>query len=185
MIEKVKESNFYRLLVPRLTVLITTIDEEGRDNAAPFSFVMPVSFNPSLLSFACIPRWHTYKNVVAIEEFVVNVPGREMLQALMVCGKPFPEGVSEIDKASLTRVDSVKVKPPRIKEAVAWLECKLFKDIPAGDHHILIGEVLFSHVRKEFWVDKRLSVEKVLNPLHISGNLFSIPKEITLAKEGE
>jgi flavin reductase (DIM6/NTAB) family NADH-FMN oxidoreductase RutF len=61
----------------------------------------------------------------------------------------------------------------------------LVRDIPAGDHHILMGEVLSSQVKKEFWADKRLSVEKVLNPLHISGNLFSIPKEITLAKEGE
>jgi flavin reductase (DIM6/NTAB) family NADH-FMN oxidoreductase RutF len=183
--EEVKKGNYYRLLVPRLTVLITTVNKEGRDNAAPFSFVMPVSFNPPLLSFACIPRWHTYKNVRANKEFVVNVPSKEMLQALMVCGKPFPEGISEIDKASLTRINSVKVKPPRIKEAVAWLECKLVRDIPAGDHHILMGEVLSSQVKKEFWADKRLSVEKVLNPLHISGNLFSIPKEITLAKEGE
>ncbi len=108
-----------------------------------------------------------------------------MLQALIVCGKPFSEGFSEINKASLARVDSVKVKPPWIKEAVAGLECKLIKDITAGGYHILIGEILFYPGEKKFWADRRLSGEKVLNPLPISGNLFSIPKEIMLAKEGE
>jgi flavin reductase (DIM6/NTAB) family NADH-FMN oxidoreductase RutF len=176
--EEVKLTNYYRLLVPRLTVLITTVDREGKDNAAPFSFVMPVSFKPPLLSFACIPKWHTYENVSKNREFVVNIPSKEMLSALIVCGKSFPRGVSEIDKASLTRINSLKVRPPRIKEAVAWVECKLVRDIPAGDHHVLIGEVLSSQVKEGFWKEGKLNVEKVLNPLHISGNLFSIPKEI-------
>ena len=174
---RVKLNSFYRLLIPRLTIIVTTVDEEGRDNAAPFSFVMPVSFEPPLVSFACVPRWHTYINIKSRFEFVINIPTREMVESIVICGKSFSRGISEIEEASLTRMSSKEVVPPRIKEAAAWLECCLSEDVPAGDHHIIIGKVLLAEVKDEFWTGDRLNVEEVLNPLHISGNLFSVPGE--------
>ena len=40
---------FYKALAPRPTVLVTTVNPEGKVNAAPFSFVTPVSMNPPLI----------------------------------------------------------------------------------------------------------------------------------------
>jgi len=48
--------NAHRILTPRPTVIVTTVDEEGNINAAPFSFTMPVSINPPIVAFASAPE---------------------------------------------------------------------------------------------------------------------------------
>ena len=60
---KVDNEKFYKLLTPRPAVLVTTISPDGIPNAAPFSFVMPVSIEPPLIAFASDPTHDTVKNI--------------------------------------------------------------------------------------------------------------------------
>ncbi len=56
-----KVEHAYRLLAPRPTIIVTTKSNEGKVNAAPFSFTMPVSINPPLIAFASVPTHHTFQ----------------------------------------------------------------------------------------------------------------------------
>ncbi|MEW6189656.1 MAG: flavin reductase family protein, partial [Actinomycetota bacterium] len=94
---KLELGNFYKILAPRPAVLISTIDGRGRTNVAPFSFVMPVSRTPPLIAFALAPQRHTLANIRETREFVVNIVPEEILDELLICGKSFPKGVSEIE----------------------------------------------------------------------------------------
>ena len=38
------------LIYPRITVLVTTKSKEGKANAAPYSWIAPVSFKPPMLN---------------------------------------------------------------------------------------------------------------------------------------
>jgi flavin reductase (DIM6/NTAB) family NADH-FMN oxidoreductase RutF len=116
---KIELSNWYKLLAPRAVVLISTVSKEGISNAAPFSFVMPVSVEPPLIAFSSLPEHHTVSNIRETGDFVVNVPGVDMVNQLWTCGEDFPKGVSEIEKAHLTEQKSKKIKSPRVAEAIA------------------------------------------------------------------
>ena len=40
---------------------------------------------------------------IAISKSVVNLPGRDQIDSMMVFGKSYPRGVNEIQEAGLTR----------------------------------------------------------------------------------
>jgi flavin reductase (DIM6/NTAB) family NADH-FMN oxidoreductase RutF len=122
---KLEIEKFYEILSPRCTVLISTQDKEGRPNAAPFSFVTPVSSNPPLVLFSAAPKRHTLANVRETREFVLNIVSEELLDNLWICSRAFPKGVNEIRESGLTEKKSAQVKPPSIEECIGWVECQL------------------------------------------------------------
>jgi flavin reductase (DIM6/NTAB) family NADH-FMN oxidoreductase RutF len=111
------------------------------------------------------PTRHTLANIRETGDFVVNLPGEELLAQLMVCAKPLPLGVSEIKEAGLHEEKAKTVTSPRIRECFGWFECKLREIVAAGDHQLVLGDIL----RAE-------AAEKVALPLlHIGGADFSLP----------
>ncbi len=172
----------YRLLAPRPTIIVTTINLGGDVNAAPFSFTMPVSMNPPLVAFASVPTHDTYKNIREIEEFVVNIPNEDILEKLWITGKKFPYGVNEIEKADLNQIPSKKVSPPKIEECVAHLECKVLWTQEAGDHNLIVGKVVHADIKKNAIKNGLLNVEKIKPVLHLGGVDFVIGDHLRKVK---
>jgi flavin reductase (DIM6/NTAB) family NADH-FMN oxidoreductase RutF len=106
-------------------VLITTVDAQGRVNAAAFGTCTRVCHEPMYIAFTCGTGKDTYQNVLATSEFVVNVVPFEqaMLDKVLVCGLPFRGGVNELEKAGLTPITARKLRPPRISECRSHFEC--------------------------------------------------------------
>ena len=76
----------------------------------------PVSFNPPIIALGIRDTRDTFKNIQDFGEFVVGIPGPELVAEIEIAGKAFPRDVSEFEKAGLTAVPSRVVKPYRIKE---------------------------------------------------------------------
>jgi len=171
-----KLEDFYRLMSPKLTVLVTTVDEKGRPEVAPFSFVAPVSFDPPMLMLAIGPNKHSYWNITRIKEFVVNIPTEKMLDKLWIAGGKWDPEESKIKKAGLKTEPSDKVKPPILSECAASLECYEENSRKVGDHVIIIGRVVAVRVNDEYTDAKgNLRVDVARPPLHVSDNLFAFP----------
>ncbi|MFQ6135594.1 MAG: flavin reductase family protein [Candidatus Hydrothermarchaeales archaeon] len=167
---KIKGPGYYKLL-PRSVVVVSTISENGISNAAPFSFNSPISINPPIFGISCQPTHDTWRNIRENGEFVVNIVGQDFGPLMHILEQDFPYGVSEIKEAGLTEEESKKVKPPRIKEAYAWFECKMESSLEVGDHILIAGRVLEAEIRDEFF-DKVVNVEKAEPLGHISGPFF-------------
>jgi len=179
----VQVENYYEILSPRLTLLISTVDKGGRSNAAPFSFVTPVSSNPPLVLFAAAPTRHTLANVRETGEFVFNIVPEEILDKLWVCSKAFERGVSEIAEAGLTQRKSRKVKAPSIEECVAWVECQVEFEKEAGDHVLVVGRVVNAECREQFIKEGNFDVSRAKPLLHIRGRRF-VPAERVVSARG-
>jgi len=179
---KVKAENFYQILAPRCTVLISTIDKEGKPNAAPFSFVTPVSSNPPLVLFAAAPQRHTLANVREIHEFVLNIVPEQLLDNLWICSKAFPKGVNEIIESGLSERKSRMVKAPSIKECLAWIECQLEFEREAGDHILVVGKVINVECQNEFLKQGEFDVSRVKPVMHINGRSFAVAERTTQPK---
>src|SRR6516164_8491255 len=116
------------LVTPRPIALVTTLSPDGKVNAAPFSFFNLIGAKPPICAFAPGDRddgtpKDTARNIRATHEFVVNLVDESIADKMNLCAASLPYGESELDHAGLTATPSSLVKPPRIAEAPANLEC--------------------------------------------------------------
>ncbi|MEK7812478.1 MAG: flavin reductase family protein [Candidatus Desantisbacteria bacterium] len=167
--------NWYKILCPRPVVLISTIDTQGISNAAPYSFVMPISCQPAMVGFASGLKRHTLTNIRETKEFILNIPSEEIIDQVWQCAKPYPCGVSEIRETGLTEKKAEKVSVPRIGECIGWIECRYEFEQEIGDHVLIVGHVLYSQVKDEWWKDDKYQAIQAKPLLHIGGSEFGIP----------
>ncbi len=141
------------LVVPRPIALVTTIDREGRVNAAPFSFFNAFGSKPPIVGFAPgdrepgIPK-DTARNIRETGQFVVNLVDESIAQAMSDCSAELPHGQSELEHAGLTPVPCHASKAPRIAEAPVSLECREWGTLRIGQNRLVIGIVDHLHARE-------------------------------------
>ena len=141
------------LITPRPIALTTTVDLEGRVNAAPFSFFNLLGDSPPIVGLCPgdrspgIPK-DTARNIRLTHEFVVNLVDEALAEKMNLCSAALPPGENELLRAGLTAVASSIVKPPRIAESPVSLECRSHSIIEIGDNRLIIGEVLRVHVKE-------------------------------------
>jgi flavin reductase (DIM6/NTAB) family NADH-FMN oxidoreductase RutF len=143
-------------VAPRPIAFVSTIDEQGKLNLAPYSFFNAFSSNPPILVFSSNRRVRdnstkdTLHNVEKTRECVINVVSYPIVRQMAVASIQFPAGISEFDKTGLTPVPSDLVKPFRIKESPVHMECRVKEIITLGTHggagHLVINEVLRMHI---------------------------------------
>lgn len=151
------------LIVPRPIALVSTVDTNGNANLAPFSFFCGVGSAPPTLLFCpalraegageAASRKDTLHNVEATSEFVVNVVSEAIAPAANITAAEVPPEVDEFALAGLTPLPSIVVKPPRVAESSAQMECKLLQVIytsqkPSGGV-IVLGEIVRFHIRAD------------------------------------
>ncbi len=166
--------HWYHILAPRPVVLISTVNSNGVSNAAPFSFIMPVSSDPPLIAFASAPQRHTLRNISEVKDFVVNLPGYEVLKELWKCAEDIPYGVSEIKRAGLTEKRADKVRSPKIGECFAHFECKLVSTYPLGDHVLVVGKIIAADIRDDLIDRGEYQIIKSNPLMHIREKEFGL-----------
>ena len=143
------DNDILRLLGFSPVTLITTVGKDGSINAAPHGWVTVVDYGPPQLLFSVNMKHDTYRNVLETKEFVVNIPGADMIREIWITQKPFPFGINELEKANLTSLPSEKVKPPRVKECKAHIECKVLWTKIIGSACLVLGSIEAISIDKE------------------------------------
>lgn len=130
--------------LPGQVVLVTTVDPDGVANVAPKSWVSMAAFGPPpVVMFGCSLRHRTARNALSAGEFVINVPGRELMGAAWaVGGRSSGEGPERFRRHGLTRRPSMRVRPPGIEECVAHLECELDGTREWGGEVAIFGRIV-------------------------------------------
>ena len=162
-----------RVLHPCLVTLVTCAGR-GVDNVLAVAWATPVSADPPMVAVSISPERYSYGLIEESGEFVVNVVSSEMLEAVWKCGSLSGREVDKFELAGLEKAPSEAVKPPRIKGALASLECKVVGRMEAGDHVLFLAKVVAYHVDEEaFDVEKGLwRVEKAKLLMHLGGRNF-------------
>jgi flavin reductase (DIM6/NTAB) family NADH-FMN oxidoreductase RutF len=157
------------LVTPRPIALVTTISADGKVNAAPFSFFNLLGAKPPICAFAPGDRNNgtpkdTALNIRAMHEFVANLVDESIAEAMNQCAASLPFGESELTRAGLTAAPSSVVKPPRIAESPASLECVEWGTLQIGSNRVVIGLIKRIHLRDELFDEekKRVRTEKLL-----------------------
>ncbi len=151
------------LVTPRPIAWVTTLGPDGVVNAAPFSFFNVLGADPPIVGFCPGDRddgtpKDTARNVRLTHEFVVNLVDESVAEAMNMTAATLPYGESEIVRAGLTTLPSSVVKPPRIAEAPASLECTEWGTLQIGGNRLIIGLVKRVHVRDELFDEETMRI---------------------------
>ncbi|MFK7969281.1 MAG: flavin reductase family protein [Bacteroidia bacterium] len=143
-------------VAPRPIAFVSTVDEEGNPNLAPYSFFNVFSSNPPTAVFSSNRRVSnnttkdTLANVRATGEAVINVVNYPMTRQMALASAEYPTGVSEFEKAGFTSLPSEKVKAFRVGESPVQFECKVKDIITLGDGggagHLVICDIVHLHI---------------------------------------
>jgi len=157
------------LVTPRPIAFVTTISPDGKINAAPFSFFNLLGAEPPILAIAPGDRddgtpKDTARNIRLTHEFVVNLVDEAIAEAMNKCAASLPYGENELVHAVLHTCDSSVIRPPRIAESPASLECKEWGTLQIGDNRVIVGLVKRLHLRDELFdaETKRVRSDKLL-----------------------
>jgi flavin reductase (DIM6/NTAB) family NADH-FMN oxidoreductase RutF len=142
------------LVVPRPIAWVTSLGKSGVINLAPFSFFNAVGAAPLYVIISVGRRddgtpKDTERNIRDNGEFVINLVTEELFEAMNISAADFPAGQSELEAANLHTAPSVNIKVPRVAEAKASLECKIFSMQSLGSNTLIIGEVVMFHVAED------------------------------------
>ena len=164
------------LVTPRPIAWVTTLGPDGVVNAAPFSFFNVLGANPPIVGFCPGDREDgtpkdTARNIRLSHEFVVNLVDEGVAEAMSLTAASLPYGVSELKSSGLTTAPSSAVKPPRIAEAPASLECTEWGTLQIGGNRLIIGLVKRIQVRDELY---DAQTERIRSELfHVVGRMAS------------
>lgn len=200
-ISVVEAQNFLQhAIAPRPICFASTIDKAGNVNLTPFSFFNLFSSNPPILIFSPARRVrnntikHSLENVMEVPEVVVNIADYDMVQQVSLASCEYPKDVDEFVKSGFTKEPSVLIRPPRVKESLIQMECKVLEikhlGKEGGAGNLVIAEVLMMHVNEKILNEKGFIDQTKINHIARLGgnwyakifpeNLFEVEKPNTL-----
>lgn len=146
--------------------LVSTTSKTNILNLAPYGMVMPVSYKPLIYCLGTSKERDTYRNILDTKEFVLNVPSTSMIKKINITATKFPPEINEFEKAGLTPIESIKVKPPRVKECKAHLECVVewMKEATA-DRVVIAGKVVALSIDRDIYLKNLAKQKGLLDPV--------------------
>lgn len=156
-------------ILPRPIAWVSTCNQNGSFNLAPFSFFTAISAKPMIIGFCPLIRTatgdkkDTVKNIEREKEFVVNFVTQSNYEMVNGSSAELPYGESEFDLVKAHTIESEKIKAPRVKESPIHFECKLRDILSYGDEpgcgRLITGEVIRVHVDESLYQDGRIDTD--------------------------
>lgn len=156
---------------PRPIAFVSTIDENGRHNLAPYSFFNAFSSNPPIVVFSSNRKVSdnttkdTLHNIKLNKECVISAVSHSIMRQMALSSVAFPAGESEFEHTGLTPVPSDTVAVPGVAESPVNMECKVKEIVTLGEHggagHLIICEVQMMHIDEDVIADNRIDPHKI------------------------
>jgi flavin reductase (DIM6/NTAB) family NADH-FMN oxidoreductase RutF len=164
----------YRLLNHGPVVLVSSAYGAVR-NVMAAAWSMPIDFSPAKVAVVVDAQSFTRELIEASGEFVLNVPCRQQIEAVLKAGTASGR---DGDKFTLTGFETFageRVHAPLIEGCVGWLECRVIPE-PHNEkrYDLFIGEVVSAQADDRVFRDGRWDMgDDDLRTLHyLSGGTF-------------
>jgi flavin reductase (DIM6/NTAB) family NADH-FMN oxidoreductase RutF len=191
-IQNTESSALYKLLtgtvIPRPIAWVATIDENGIDNLAPFSFFNVVSEDPPHIMFSTVRTGNknkdTLNNILANQQFVVNLVTEDLVEQMNTTSQPVAAEINEFELANVTPIESIYIKPKRVKESLVQFECEMVHHYFIEKHQnggacIIIGKIITMHIDDSILMENhKIDLEKYKPVARLAGSNYSKLGEI-------
>ncbi len=121
---------------PTGVTVVTALDENNKPMGMTVNSFASVSLEPLLILWSIDKRSHSYQSFLNAEKFSVNILGADQSELCTLFSSKVEDRFSQCDwKES-------DLNLPVLTNSLSVLQCKTVQQVEAGDHMILIGEVL-------------------------------------------
>lgn len=179
-------------IAPRPIALASTIDKNGNINLSPFSFFNLFSYDPAIVIFSPLRRGrdsttkHTLENIKEVPEVVINICDYDMVHQTSLASCEYAKDADEFIKAGFTKLPSIQIKPPRVKQAKVQMECRVIEIKSLGENggagQLIIAEVLCIHIDESILNDNSSMIDqtKLHHIARLGGNWYCVVNETNL-----
>jgi flavin reductase (DIM6/NTAB) family NADH-FMN oxidoreductase RutF len=159
---------FKALVSPRPIGWFTTLNQDGSNNVAPYSYFNAVADDPPVIFFSAGGAGRakdSARNAAEQGEFVHNLVTWDLREQMNATSEEVEPGVDEAKLAELELAPSELVKAPRIAASPASFECRYMHtlEIPqngdGGPSLLVFGEVIGIHIRDDALEEGRFDPE--------------------------
>ncbi|MBG9984827.1 flavin reductase family protein [Aerococcaceae bacterium DSM 111022] len=181
-------------IIPRPIALITTLNEDGTINIAPFSYFNIVSSNPPMVSVAIQRNGgiikDTARNLKRTGEAVIHIVDRKNYLNANQTAASLEYGDSELLKTTFSLTDSVSVATPALNESQVRFEVKVNQTIEIENNGATTADlVLFNieryHISSEIYEDGRIDPRGLDAMSRLAGHDYGDIGEITTVPRPE
>ncbi|WP_172373626.1 flavin reductase family protein [Sporosarcina jiandibaonis] len=124
---------------PTGVTVVTAFDENDKPMGLTVNSFASVSLEPLLILWSINKGAGSYQDFLKVEKFAVNILASDQADLCTLFSSKVEDRFGECDwKKS-------ELNLPILSDSLAALQCKVFKKVDAGDHTIMIGEVLDIH----------------------------------------
>ena len=184
---ELEHSAVYKLLtgsiIPRPIGWISTVDVNGINNLAPFSYFNAIGEDPPHVMFSTTRGNNTNKdtlnNVLANGQFVVNMVTEELAEKMNTTAQTVPSDVDEFQLAEVTPIPSTLIKPMRVKESLVTFECEMVHHYFLENHKnggacIVIGRIVMMHFEDSILLDNfKINLETYKPIARLAGSNYA------------
>ena len=151
---------FNAIVGPRPIGWISTRNQAGALNLAPYSFFNAFNYTPPIVGFASIGYKDTLRNIDQTGEFAWNLATRPLAEAMNQTCAAVPPEVSEFELAGLTPAPSRLISVPRVLESPVSFECRMTQILQLEGINrdkvptwLVLGEVVAVHIDRALLKD--------------------------------
>ncbi len=132
-------------------VVLVTSAAGDRQNVMALAWQTPVSSQPPLVGIAVASTHFTAQLIAESGEFVLNVPGADLLSQVGESGSVSGREIDKFASIQITAAPGRVVQAPLIKECLGHVECKVVEEHVMGDHTFFVGEIVAASAKEELF----------------------------------
>jgi len=134
---------------PEQIAIVIAKDDQGKPNPITISWIMTTSANPPMIAFAVARNRYSLESIQLSKEFVVSLPSAEQEKEAVEFGTKSGRESDKIADCGSAVEPAKTIDCVLLSDAVANFECKLESEHAVGDHVIVVGSVVASHVNED------------------------------------
>jgi flavin reductase (DIM6/NTAB) family NADH-FMN oxidoreductase RutF len=127
-------------------LFIVTSSHQGQETGMLASWVQQCAFDPPHLSLALKRGRPLHKWLTEGAAFVVNVLDDTQTDMVAHFGRGFSPEQPAFEGLEVERSGE---RPPVLKDALAYLECRMVGHLMVGDHDVFLGQIVGGRVLNE------------------------------------
>lgn len=167
-----------QMLAPTPVVLVGCAHRDIGRNVLTVAWCGVDCSDPPVVHVSVRPSRYSHRIIKESGTFTVNIPTRDLLRQVDICGTVSGRYGDKFERAGLTAVAGSVVEAPIIAECPVNLECKVLQIVPLGAHDMFIGEIVARHADESLVTKGRVAFDKIPLIAYVSGEYWSLGEKI-------